>query len=292
MNRITYYLKEGFRNIFAHRLSSGLTIIIILACLLIMGSCGLLALNVDFIIANLEAQNPVLAFVDDSVDAEGIKELEKTIAATDNVADVEFVSRAEAMKNFLSRLQYSSLFEDVDESVFRNRFLIYLDDIQFMAKTQNDIAGMEGVAKVNAHLGISHGFVTTRRVVTTVSVCMAVLLICVCMAMMVSALRVTTYERRNEVGIAKMIGASNSFIRFPLTIEGAILGLVGAGLAYLVESSIYQVVFSKLSESGMDFLTMIPFAQLSLELLIAFGAVGLVTAVVGSRIAIRNYIRV
>lgn len=292
MKRIGFYLKEGIRSVFAHRLSSILTIVIILACLLIMGSCWLLALNVEHIFQNLEAQNPILAFVDEETDYSEMQKLEAEIRAVDNVASVEFISRAQAMKSFMSRLQYSDLFKDIDESVFRNRFVVYLEDIQYMAKTQNDIELLPGVAKVNAHLGISRGFVMTRKVVTAVSVCMAALLIFVCLAMMVSALRVTTYERRNEVSIVKMIGASNSFIRIPLTVEGIILGLVGAALAFLIESAIYSIVFTKLSFSDISFLTMIPFEQISLRLLIGFGAVGLLTAAVGSRIAIKNYIRI
>lgn len=292
MNRLGYYLKEGTRGIFAHGLSSFLTVVIILACLLIMGSCGLIALNVSHIVTDLESQNPIMAFVDEELTNEQAKGLEAVIREIPNVREVQFVSREEAMTSFLSKLKESSLFDRLDATVFRHRYIIYLDDIAVMARTQQDIANVTGIAWVNAHLGISTGFVAARRVVNMVSGALIVLLFIVCMAIMSSALRVTAYERRKEVSLVKMIGATNSFVQWPLTIEGIALGLTGSLFSYLLQWLLYTLLEVRIESSGLSFLSMIPFSRLALPLLAAFLFLGLLAAVLGSRIAIRNYIRI
>ena len=292
MNRLGYYLKEGTRGVFAHGLSSFLTVVIIIACLLIMGTCGLIALNVSHIVTDLEDQNPIMAFVNEDLTDEEAKALEKTILAVPNVREAQFVSREEAMESFLSKLRESSLFERLEANVFRHRYIIYLDDIALMAKTQRDIANVPGIAWVNAHLGISTSFVSAQKVVNVVSSALIVILFIVCMAIMSSALRVTAYERRKEVGLVKMIGATNSFVRWPITIEGVALGLTGSLLSYLLQWTLYTLLEVRIASSGLAFLNVIPFRVIALPLLAAFLFLGLLAAVLGSRIAIRSYIRI
>lgn len=292
MTRLGYYLKEGTRGIFAHGLSSVLTVIIILACLLIMGTCGLIALNVSHVVEDLEDDNPVMAFVQEELSDEEARALESSLRSVPNVQDVQFISREEAMESFISKLRESSLFDRLDASVFRHRYIIYLDDVEIMARTQKDIAKVPGIAWVNAHLGISTSFAAARRVVNMVSGALIVILFIVCMEIMSSALRVTAYERRKEVGLVKMIGATNSFVQWPLTIEGLALGLTGSLFAYLLQWALYSLFEVKLRSSGLAFLSVIPFRELALPLLAAFLLLGLLAAVLGSRIAIRNYIRI
>ena len=292
MNRLGYYLKEGTRGVFAHGLSSFLTVVIIIACLLIMGTCGLIALNVSHIVTDLEDQNPIMAFVNEDLTDEEAKALEQSILAVPNVREAQFVSREEAMESFLSKRRESSLFERLEANVFRHRYIIYLDDIAIMAKTQRDIANVPGIAWVNAHLGISTSFVSAQKVVNVVSSALIIILFIVCMAIMSSALRVTAYERRKEVGLVKMIGATNSFVRWPITIEGVALGLTGSLLSYLLQWTLYTLLEVRISSSGLAFLNVIPFRVIALPLLAAFLFLGLLAAVLGSRIAIRSYIRI
>ena len=292
MNRLGYYLKEGTRGVFAHGLSSFLTVVIIIACLLIMGTCGLIALNVSHIVTDLEDQNPIMAFVNEDLTDEEAKALEQSILAVPNVREAQFVSREEAMESFLSKRRESSLFERLEANVFRHRYIIYLDDIAIMAKTQRDIANVPGIAWVNAHLGISTSFVSAQKVVNVVFSALIIILFIVCMAIMSSALRVTAYERRKEVGLVKMIGATNSFVRWPITIEGVALGLTGSLLSYLLQWTLYTLLEVRISSSGLAFLNVIPFRVIALPLLAAFLFLGLLAAVLGSRIAIRSYIRI
>ena len=292
MNRIGYYIREGVDSIFNHGMISFSTICVILACLLIMGSFALVALNVNHIIGGLEDQVSLLCFVDDVWTEEEARSIEPELLAIGNVASVTFVTRAEALEQYLSQLEYSRLFDEVEPEILRDRYLVYLKDISIMADTQLRLRDVPGIAQVNAHLGIAQGMVAVRRIVNVVSLVMIALLLVVSIFIMANTLRLAAFTRRNEVAIVKVIGATNSFIRGPFNVEGMILGLTGSLVAFLAEWLLYTAVTVRIAASSLSFLDVIPFSTLALPLLICFLVIGLLVAIFGSRIAIRNYMRI
>jgi cell division transport system permease protein len=292
MNRIGYYIREGVDSIFNHGLISFATICVILACLLIMGSFASVALNVNHIIGTLEDQVSILCFVDDKWSETEARSLEKQLLAVDNVSSVTFVTRTQALEEYLGQLEESPLFEEVEPTILRDRYLVYLKDISIMAGTQARLKDIPGIARVNAHLGIAQGMVSMRRIVNVVSVVMILLLMAVSTFIMANTLRLAAFTRRNEVAIVRMIGATNSFIRGPFNVEGMILGLTGSLIAYLAQWLLYIAITGRIAGSSISFLDIIPFAELALPLLACFLVIGLLVAIFGSRIAIRNYMRI
>jgi cell division transport system permease protein len=162
-----------------------------------------------------------------------------------------------------------------------------------MAKTQNDLLSVRGIAKINAHLEISEGFVRIRNIVTTVSVSLVVILLVISLFIMSNTIKLTTFERREEIAIMKMVGATSSFIRWPFVVEGLVLAAFGSLSAYILQYGIYRFVTERLiGNTGFSFITFIPFSQIAVPMLIVFVAVGFVVGVIGSLIAIRNYLKV
>lgn len=292
-NRIGYYLKEGMVSVFNHGFMSFASVCIIVACLIIMGSFSLLSLNVDTIIYRMESENEILAYVDESLSDADARALESRIEQVPNVASAQFVSREEAMDSFVKQYENTSLFDGVDATVFRHRYIIKLDDISLMAKTQTDLLSVRGIAKINAHLEISEGFVRIRNIVTTVSVSLVVILLVISLFIMSNTIKLTTFERREEIAIMKMVGATSGFIRWPFVVEGIVLAAFGSLSAYILQYGIYRLVTERLiGNTGFSFITFIPFSQIAVPMLIVFVAVGFVVGVIGSLIAIRNYLKV
>lgn len=292
MKRLAYSMQEGIHSIFSHGMASFATICIIFACLLVMGTFATVALNVNFIIDGLEDEMQIVAFVDESVPEAEARALQSKVLAVENVATAQFVSKAEALDAYLSQLQYSKLFDELEPEVLRDRYLITMKDISVIVGTQHALADIPGIATVNAHPGIASGMLATRRIVNIVSIVMVALLLIVSLMMMANTLRLTAYTRRKEVALAKMIGATKAFIRGPFNVEGMFLGLSGSLLAYLAEWALYSVLSEKLAASSLSFLKTIPFDTLALPMLACFVIIGLLVAIFGSRIAIRNYMRV
>lgn len=293
MNKLGYLIKEGFRSIFTHGFMSFASVTIIIACLLIMGSFSLLALNIDAIIDRLEKENEMLAFVEEDLSETQAKELQPKLEAVANVSKVEFINREEAMHNFKGEYENQSLFEDIDPTVFRNRFVIYLDDIGLMADTQKNLEAIDGVEDVSAQLEISKGFVTVRNIVSAVSLILIVILFIVSVFIMSNTIKLTTFGRREEIAIMKMVGATNSFIRTPFVVEGLVLGVTGSIFAYLIQWGLYELVGGKIMTSiAGTFVSVLTFGTVALPVGLVFLAVGLIVGAFGGSIAIRNYLKV
>ena len=291
-------IREGFRSIKTHSFMSFASVTIIMACLIIMGSVTLLSYNIDGLIKNLEDQNEVVAFVEDAVTDEAeARDLQPVLESLDNVQSVEFISRDEAMENFMSKYD-SSLREGIDPTVFRHRFVVHLTDIARMAESKNEIEGVVGIAKVKAHLDYANAFVTVRNIVSVVSLVLTIILVFVSVFIMSNTIKLTTFGRREEIAIMKMVGATNSFIRLPFIVEGLVLGLLGGGLAFLAEWGLYTLITNRVMGTVSNsiltdsFFTLIPFKVVALPVLIAFLGISVFVGVFGGVNAIRNYLKV
>lgn len=292
MSRIGYLFGEGFRGIFKHGFMSFATVAIILACLIIMGSVTLLSVNIDSLIKELENQNEVVAFVDENISTEDAKAMKAKLEAIDNIASIDFIDRDSAMKQFMDNYD-QSLMEGIDSSVFRNRYVIQLTDITRMAETQQALYSIDGIVKVNAHIDYAESFISIRNIVTAISFVLIIILILVSFFIMSNTIKLATFSRKEEIGIMKLVGASNFFIRLPFVIEGLILGLLGAILAFFAQWGLYNVITEKIVASMTgSYINVVPFETVMIPLLAFFLAVGFLVGAFGGVNAIRNYLKV
>ena len=110
---------------------------------------------------------------------------------------------------------------------------------------------------------------------------------------MSNTIKLTTYGRREEIAIMKMVGATNSFIRTPFVIEGLILGLLGGLFGFLAVWGIYSVLNSSLLDTLTgSFISLVPFRNVMLPMLATYLGVGILIGVFGGVNAIRNYLKV
>lgn len=293
LSRCGYLIREGFRSITTHGFMSFASVTIIMACLIIMGSVSLLSLNIDALIKDLESQNEIVVFVDEDIaDEDAAREIGKSIAAVENISSVEFVPRDEAMDNFMSRYD-AALMEGIDETVFRHRFVVHLTDIALMSQTKLELESLKGVAKVNAHLDYAQSFVTIRNVVSVVSLVLIVILVFVSFFIMSNTIKLATFGRREEIAIMKMVGATDSFIRWPFVFEGLIFGIIGALIAFGLQWLLYEAIADGVTTSDtMQLIKMVPFGNIWQYVAAAFAAVGAVVGIGGSLMAIHRFLRV
>lgn len=293
LNRIAYLFREGLRGVFSHGFRSVASVTVIAACLIIMGSFGLVAVNVDNLIGNMEEDSQILAFVDESLSENDARSIEGAIRSISNVRDTQFVSREEAMENYKASYGDSSVFENLDASVFRNRYVIRLDDITLMKDTKAALEAVNGIADVNAPVSIAEGFIAVRNVVSIITAILIVILLVVSVFMMSNTIKLATFTRRDEIVVMKMVGASNGFIRTPFVVEGLILGILGAGIGFLLQWAVYDFIAQKISVSiAANLIQVMPFALLMTPLLIVFLAIGILVGAFGGAMAIRNYLKV
>ena len=292
LNRLGYLIKSGFTGIFSHGLMSFATVTITMACLIIMGSFGLLVVNINELIADMEEENEVVAFIDESLTEEEARAVETLIEAVPNVSGADFVTREQAMEDFQADYD-EDMFESLDPTVFRHRYIIHLTDISQMQQTKADLEAVDGVADVNAHLEYANAFITVRNIGSLVSLALIVILIVVSFFIMTNTIKLATFTRREEIAIMRMVGASNGFIRCPFVIEGLVLGLLGGLLAFAIEIILYSLLLGRVVGGvTAGIISLLPVSAVMWPLLICFAGVGVLVGVFGGSSAIRNYLKV
>ena len=292
MSRFFFLLGQGIKNIFTHGFMSFASVAVITACLFIMGCFTLITLNIDNMIAEMQSQNRVIAYVDEELDEDEARALESKVSKVKNIETCEFVTREEAMTSFESDYD-ADLFENIDASVFRHRYVLSLTDLSLMQETKSDLEHIKGIADVRAHLDYAEKFVTLRNIVSIVSVILVVTLIVVSLFIMTNTIKLATFTRREEIAIMRMVGATNGFIRLPFVVEGLILGALGGAVAYGLVALVYHLATQKLlAAMAFGFVVLVPFSTVALPLLGVFLGVGVLVGVLGGVSAIRNYLKV
>jgi len=252
----------------------------------------LLAFNLNALIGNLESENIILAYIHEHFTEQEAQAVGSLIRIVPNVADIEFTSRYEAFETFIGRLDDQARFEILDETVTRHRFAVYVHDIALIAETQEALSNVRGIARVSANLEIARGLVTLRTVVTWISVAIIAVLIAISLFIMSNTIKIATFERREEIAIMKMVGATNSFIRWPFIFEGFVLGLIGSLTAFFVIMGLYELVTDELMQFMAGIFLLIPFGNVSIPLLMLFTGIGFAVGVGGSGLALNRYLKV
>ena len=291
-NRFGYYIKEGVLSIFAHSLMSFASVCIIAAFLVIMGAFILLSVNIDNIIGDLAEDNIILTYIDENLSEADARALGPTLKRIPNVSNVKFITREEAMYSFIGSYENTDRFKDVKPDWFRHRFEVYVYDVALIADTQNSIKEVYGIQKVNANLTVARGLVTVRNVVSGISIVIVAVLLAISLFIMSNTTKLATFERREEIAIMKIVGATNAFIRWPFIYEGFILGVTGSMSAFTALWALYRLVAGRVVQLETGFLSLVPFSNNSLALLILFASIGFGVGVGGSSIALNKYLKV
>jgi len=268
------------------------SVVIIIACLVIMGSFLLVAININEMIAEAESRNQILAFVDEDLPEEEARALEGRILATENVYDATFISRDEAYQAFVARHEEAD-FQDIDADVLRHRFMIDLEDIAYMQETQVGLRMIPGIESVRADTDIADFFVTLRNVIAGVFVAIVGVLFVISIFIIANTIKLATFDRREEIAIMRMVGATNWFIRWPFIFQGFLLGLTGAVIAFGIQWGLYGVLADQIMAlTGGHIIQVASFAEVADLMIAIFMGTGFVVGTLGSAIAIRNYLKV
>jgi len=292
-NRTGYYIKEGVTSIFTHSLMSFASICIIIAFLIIMGSFILLAVNINAIIGGLESDNIILAYIDERMSEDDARRMAPELRRIPNVSDVNFITREQAMYAFIGRHEETERFSDVDASWFRHRYEVFVDDVAYLGDTIETLRAIRGIERVNANLAIARALVSLRSIVTGVSVIIIAVLLAISLFIMSNTIKLATYERREEIAIMKMVGATNAFIRWPFIYEGFILGVTGSMSAFAILWSLYGLIANRVYDFEAFFIDLVPFSEnVYVPMFILFAAIGFGVGVGGSAFALNRYLNV
>ena len=293
LNNIGYLLKEGFRGIFTHGFMSFAAICVTVACLVIVGSFSVLAYNLDIMVEDLNKTSEILVYIDSSLSDAEARSIGTKINLLDNVLQATYVSREEALENFIADHDGDTAFSGVQASDLRHRYVVTLEDNTKMAQTDAQLKQLPGVADTSAAYELAEGFSTIQNVLHIVCSAIIAVLLVISLLIISNTVKLAMYDRRDEIAIMKMVGATNGFIRLPFIVEGFSLGMIGAIAAFCLEWAGYDALIVKINEvDALQLFQLVPFQELLIPMVVIFAAAGMFVGIVGSWTSIRKFMDV
>ena len=292
-HKFVYFFREGLTNMFSHGFMSFAAVGITVACLLIMGTFTLVAVNADENLRQMESENEMLAYVEDTYTEEEARRLQSMLEVLPNVSSATFITREEAMESFVADYPDEEMFQDLDPNIFRDRFAIRVKDLSELSQTKAAVEDVKGIANVRAYEAVAGGFITVRNVATVVCVALIVILFVVSIIIISNTIKLTTFDRREEIAIMRMVGATNGFIRWPFVYEGFIMGLLSAVIAFVCQWGLYEAVATGVSNNDtLQLLSIVPFFEMWKAVAGSFLAAGILMGVGGSLSALHKFLKV
>ena len=295
----SYLIKEGARNIWVNRMMSLASIGILVSCMLLIGSAILLSINLNGMVSYVENQNEMVAFLEDSADDVTVSAVEAALNSNDNVDSFAFVSREEALERY-SEIVPDSLLENLEqdkEEVFPLSFRITLKDLSLIDETTAQTESIPGIMRVNAPTNVAETVTGIKRAVYICGSGIVIILLAVTLIIIANTIKVTVFNRRKEINIMKFVGATDRFIRMPFVVEGILLGVISACIAYLLLWGGYTYLINYVQTQASATLSaflknLVPFSQVAKQLLASFAVGGIAIGVFGSMIFVRKHLKV
>ena len=299
-NTIGYCFKQGFKNIWRNKLFSLASMATMAACIFMFGIFFCMVQNFQHFVREAEEGVAVTVLFDEGTTEDEILEIGQGLTKRDGVSEVVYVSADEAWKSYQEKYfegnpEVAEAFVDDNPLANSSNLEIYMKDISKQDDLVTYIESLDKVRKVNRSDSVASMLTDFNRLVSYVSVAIIGLLLAVAIFLINNTVAIGISVRREEIGIMRLIGAKNSFIKAPFLIEGIVIGLVGAIfpliLLYFLYNKLITYVGTQFTglNNVMDFL---PAAQMFQTLLPVGMALGVGIGFFGSIVTIQRHLKV
>jgi len=207
------------------------------------------------------------------------------------VDDFFFVSHDEAYKEFTKQFSGNPIVEITKPEQLNQTFWIKLKDPSKSDIIQETFAGIPGVQSVSDQRSLLDRIFLFLGVASYTAIAIAGLMLVAAMLLISTTIRLSAYSRRREIGIMRLVGASNRFIQTPFILEGILAALIGAVLAGAASVAIVKFFVQGFLVAQVPFTSYITVEQ-SLVVPPILIAVGVILSSIAAKIAITRYLRV
>ena len=295
-----YTIKQGLKNIWKNKMFSLASIATMTACIFLFGLFYTIVTNFQSMVKDAESGVAVTVFFDEGISQDKIDEIGDLIRARAEVSNLEFVSADDAWDSF--KQTYFEGNEAAAESFAGDNplandasYSIYMNDISMQQTLVTYLQSVDGIREVKQSAVVANTLTDFNKLIGYVSAGIIIILLGVAVFLISNPITVGISVRREEIGIMKLIGATDYFVRAPFVVEGIVIGLIGAaiplGILYVLYGRIIDYIGEKFSfiSNMMKFLpadevfhTLVPVALI----------LGVGIGFIGSRITIRKHLKV
>lgn len=295
-----YTIKQGLVNIWKNKMFSLASIATMTACIFLFGLFYMIVTNFQSMVRDAEAGVAVTVLFDAGISDQRVEEIGELIDERVEVSHYEYTSADEAWESFKDI--YFEGNETAAESFAGDNplansasYSIYMNDISMQDTLVTYLQSIEGVREVKQSEMVANTLTDFNRLIGYISAGIILILLGVAVFLISNTITIGIAVRREEIGIMKLIGATDYFVRAPFVVEGIVIGLIGAaiplGILYVLYGKIILYIGEKFSfiSSMMKFLT----AEEVFHTLVPVALIlGVGIGFVGSKITIRKHLKV
>jgi cell division transport system permease protein len=297
------HFREGGKNVIRNGWMSFASISSISISLFILGIFLLLTLNVNYLAEQIESQVEIRVYLEVDTPQDQMQLLEKEIKAIPEVAQVKFVSKDEGLIYLREKLGESGkqLLEgfDGDNNPLNDSFTIVVAEPREVGNVAGKISSLNNGKATKPIYRVSYGQGTVEtmfkvtQIVRNVGLVLVAGLALTAMFLIANTIKLTILARRREISIMKLVGATNSFIRWPFFIEGALLGIIGSVIPVaILLYGYWQLMFSTQLDLNLLMIKLLPFNQVYYTMSGLLLGIGIMIGIWGSTLSVRKFLRV
>lgn len=301
ISTIAYIFKQGFKNIWRNIRFSLASIATMAACIFLFGLFLALVMNFRYMVHSAEEGVAVVVYFDEGAKQEQIDDIGAKIRKMTEVDYADYISADQAWEEFRDDYlggdeNLAEGFRDQDNPLANSAsYQVYLKNVEDQDKVVAEIEKMDGVRDVSQSQSAAKTLSTFNKLIGYVSLAIVFILLAVAFFLISNTITMGISVRQEEIGIMKLIGATDFFVRAPFVIEGIILGTIGAaiplGVLYGLYNQVIKYVMTKfhLLTGFLQFLD----AWHVFRILIPVGVgLGIGIGFIGSMISVRKHLRV
>ena len=294
-NIFGYLIGEGFSNVFKNKKSTGASLMIMCATMLVFGLFFVIGENINAFVSNVaEAQEIRVNLKINATESE-IEEVGNEILAIEGVRNAEFVSKDDAIKYMEDLLGSDAVAEYKERNIFPVAYNVTLTDLSVNYEVQNEIKQIPQVDDIVSSNQLIAQILRLAKGVKYVTAAILALLIVISISIISNTIKLTVHARRKEISIMKYVGATNSFIRWPFLVEGIIIGVIAGLLSVGIVGLVYTGIANQISST--DFLETVHWKLLDFKdmfnlILVVYLGLGIGIGAIGSGISMRKYLEV
>ncbi|WP_219834374.1 permease-like cell division protein FtsX [Paenibacillus sp. R14(2021)] len=297
------HLREGLKNIVRNGWMTFASVSSIVISLFILGVFLLLALNVNILADQIESQVQVRVYLQLGTPEAKINELKNAIGNIPEVSKVEFVSKEQGLEDLRKNIgaDGTELLEGYDKAnnPLPDSFTVEVFDPQKIAFAAKQIEAISAADATKPITSVKYGKGTVEKLFRITNAVRNIGLVIVAglgltaMFLISNTIKMTILARRREIGIMKLVGATNNFIRWPFFIEGALIGLMGSAITIaLLLFGYSQLVEVSQFELGLMMIKLVTLKEAGLEVSAITLALGTLIGIWGSTLSVRRYLKV
>lgn len=293
-----YLIGEGFSNIFKNKKSTGASLMIMCATMIIFGVFLILSENMNFIVREVEEAQGIQVFATREATVEQVQQLGQQINQINGVNTIEYVSKEKALNQVKERFsEHEEFLEgyEGENNIFSDSYIVTLTDLNLLNQVRTEIEKLSNVKEITSSDETVTGLINLANGVKIVTGVILVLLIIISIFIISNTIKLTVHARRKEISIMKYVGATNGFIRWPFMVEGMIIGIVASAISILIVAVTYNFVAEQIVNSPFMKtigVSLVGFSDMFSSIIFTYMLLGIGIGAIGSIISMRKYLKV